>query len=123
MTTHVLKTWPAYFQAIADGAKTFEIRRNDRDYQTGDLLRLVEWDPDTGAATGRELARTVGFVAAGQIFDLALDGHVVMSLLPAAVRCEHCDVLVDATGKCVCVEPCGTAWCWWAENRAKAVQQ
>lgn len=42
-------------------------------------------DPDSGALSGREQIRRVGFVASGQIFDLALGGHVVMSLLsPAA---------------------------------------
>jgi hypothetical protein len=37
---HELKTDPEAFDAVASGAKTFELRRNDRDYQVGDVLVL-----------------------------------------------------------------------------------
>lgn len=43
---HVLKVVPPYFDAIVSGAKTFEVRRNDRGYQCGDVLSLREWHPD-----------------------------------------------------------------------------
>jgi len=42
---HELKTWPEYFQAIKQGRKKFELRRNDRDFLVGDILRLKEYDP------------------------------------------------------------------------------
>lgn len=47
-TTHKLKIWPRMFEAVQRGDKTFEIRKNDRDYQTGDTLVLEEWDPAKG---------------------------------------------------------------------------
>lgn len=67
MTVHRLKTWPGFFTAVRDGDKTFELRRNDRDFQTGDLLLLQEWDPcqGDGAYTGRELTRVCGWIARG----------------------------------------------------------
>lgn len=37
-----LKIDPGAFQAVVDGKKTFEIRYNDRDYKTGDILILCE---------------------------------------------------------------------------------
>lgn len=42
---HELKTLPVYFDAVARGDKTFEVRKNDRDFQTGDTLVLREFDP------------------------------------------------------------------------------
>lgn len=41
-TEHVLKVAEPYFASIVDGSKTFEVRRNDRAYQTGDTLVLLD---------------------------------------------------------------------------------
>lgn len=38
MTTHRLKIFVKYADAIMSGAKTFEIRKNDRDYEVGDSI-------------------------------------------------------------------------------------
>lgn len=46
MTVHKLKLLPEYFDAVANGIKTFEIRKNDRDYKVGDTLHLYEFDPE-----------------------------------------------------------------------------
>lgn len=56
---HELKTWPEYFQAVVSGVKTFEVRKNDRQFSPGDVLVLQEYDPrvlnkDSGTSyTGR----------------------------------------------------------------------
>lgn len=44
--THRLKTHPAAFYAVRDGLKPFEVRRNDRLFQSGDLVELFYWDPN-----------------------------------------------------------------------------
>ena len=43
---HALKILPRYFEAVRNGDKTFELRKNDRNFQTGDYLALNEWDKD-----------------------------------------------------------------------------
>lgn len=45
MTYHDLKLNDAYFEAVAKGLKKFEVRRDDRGFQKGDILRLNRFDP------------------------------------------------------------------------------
>lgn len=40
MTVHTLKLQEPYFTDVAEKKKTFEIRKNDRDYKVGDILLL-----------------------------------------------------------------------------------
>jgi hypothetical protein len=47
MTTHDLKCWTISFQALRNRTKKFEFRKNDRDYNVGDILHQREWNPDT----------------------------------------------------------------------------
>jgi hypothetical protein len=77
MQLHTLKTWPDQFTAVADGSKTFEIRRDDRGFAVGDLLRLAEWDPDTSRVTDRMVLRRVTHLLRG--FGLE-DGYVALGL-------------------------------------------
>ena len=37
---HKIKIWEEYANAVADGRKNFEIRENDREYQTGDIIEF-----------------------------------------------------------------------------------
>lgn len=48
--THELKILPEYFTAVTSGIKRFEIRKNDRGYNVGDILRLNEYE--NGKYTG-----------------------------------------------------------------------
>jgi len=48
---HLLKVIPPYFDSLVAGSKTFEVRRNDRAYQRGDVLRLREWHPHYTTST------------------------------------------------------------------------
>ncbi len=38
-----------------NGEKPFEVRKNDRDFQEGDLVRLREWRPEAKEYTGRSV--------------------------------------------------------------------
>ena len=43
---HQLKTLPVYFDAVERGEKTFEVRRDDRGFQKGDVVRLLKLTSD-----------------------------------------------------------------------------
>lgn len=77
-TTHELKCWPHFFDAVADGRKTFEVRFDDRGFEVGDTLRLREYDVPHGY-TGREVSRAVTFVLYGGAWGVQ-SGHVVLAL-------------------------------------------
>lgn len=79
MATHSLKTWPAYFEAVASGKKKFEVRKNDRDFKTGDELWLEEFNQITGEYTGRTIAMRVTFVLYGGYFGIDKD-YCVLSI-------------------------------------------
>jgi Domain of unknown function (DUF3850) len=62
MTIHVLKSTPPYFQEVIDGAKRFEWRRDDRNFQVGDLLDLREYIAASGTYTGRQAKVMVAYI-------------------------------------------------------------
>ncbi len=62
---HKLKTWRSYYQAIEDGRKRFEIRKNDRAFSVGDKLVLQEWDHVAEAYTGNNITVYVVYLMHG----------------------------------------------------------
>ena len=96
---HELKTDAEVFQAVLDGKKTYEIRKNDRNFQVGDELHLKETvytgeemkARHNGAYpgemipgmpleyTGRCIARYVTHVLRGPIYGLA-SGWCILSI-------------------------------------------
>ena len=61
---HRVKIFPSYFEAQVNNSKNFEIRKNDRNYQVGDLLLLEEYDPTTENYTGREVHCLITYMTA-----------------------------------------------------------
>lgn len=76
MKTHDLKILPEYFEAVTSGMKTFELRKDDRGFATGDHVVLWEWD---GEYTGRSIGFDIGFVLRGYT-DLE-EGYVIFGLV------------------------------------------
>lgn len=76
MNIHNLKCYPEFFSAIRNGWKKFEIRKNDRDYQAGDLLVLQEYHPETKRYTGHLLLRSVMYLTDFE----QKPGYVVLAL-------------------------------------------
>ncbi len=44
MKTHELKLDIKYFDDVKTGKMNFNVRKNDRDFQVGDILELKAWD-------------------------------------------------------------------------------
>jgi hypothetical protein len=85
--THVLKSWPRFFEEVIAGRKTFELRINDRDYRVGDQLLLREWDEQTKEYTGRRTLVEVPYILGTDshcaVSPVAITrGYVVMSVRP-----------------------------------------
>ncbi|GAB4023207.1 hypothetical protein GCM10028808_72940 [Spirosoma migulaei] len=76
---HELKVWAKYFKALDDGTKPFEVRKNDRSFQAGDILFLHEYDPLTDTFGNQYLYREVTYVLHGGEFGIE-SGFVVMGL-------------------------------------------
>ena len=83
---HELKTWPTYFQAVKDGRKRFEVRKDDRGFEVGDDLLLKEFVPadyydpgDKEGYTGEILHRKVSYILKGGEYGIE-KGHVVLGL-------------------------------------------
>lgn len=89
-TVHTLKCWPAYFDAVGSGDKPFEVRRDDRGFQKGDVLVLqrtraerltevdVHWRGHEMVAK-HEMRFVVTYVLTGGQFGIE-PGYVVMGL-------------------------------------------
>lgn len=87
VTVHRLKTWIPYFDAVISGAKPFEVRRDDRGFQRGDRVQLVEVsEPVRGMTpTGREAMYEITYVLTGGQFGIE-PGYVVLGLSSAQLE-------------------------------------
>lgn len=78
--THELRCWPEFFEAIRDGRKRFELRKDDRGFEVGDDLHLREWEPGAGEYTGRHLTVRVTYkMAGGEAWGL-MNGYCILSI-------------------------------------------
>ena len=96
MAEHVLKTLADYWDAVARGEKNFEVRRDDRGFQKGDVLvlRRMEWRErlmgrkelvetrDNLSNARREIRRKVTYVLTGGQLGIE-PGYVVLGLKKA----------------------------------------
>lgn len=75
-TYHSLKCWPENFSPLMSYKKTFEIRKNDRDFRAGDYLLINEYDPNKKLYTGRMEKRKVSYLTDFK----QRKGYIVMGL-------------------------------------------
>jgi hypothetical protein len=59
---HDIKEHAVYFHELWSGARTFEIRRDDRGYDVGHTVKICEWLPEAKIYTGRFVRGTITFL-------------------------------------------------------------
>ncbi len=80
---HCVKCWPPHYSDMVAGRKLFDWRKNDRDYQVGDIVVQQEFLPDPQKYTGEMCAFEVIHMVGGGKFAIPL-GYCIMSVR----RCE-----------------------------------
>ncbi len=73
---HELKSWIEYFTDVRSGAKRFEVRKADRDFQVNDMLLLREYDHEKETYTSRWSLHVITYLVTGvfAIPDVAIFG-------------------------------------------------
>ena len=101
--THYVKSWPEYFDRIACGTMTCDIRKNDRQYERGDIIHYREFVPQTSKYTGKIIIAQIedttdnpiwlqpGFVA----LSIRVIGGSVTRYVPALVGKTDAELEVD----------------------------
>lgn len=77
LTVHTLKLKDIYFQAVVEGKKTFELRYNDRNYQTGDIIALCDIN-EKGHYLGCVVVKQISYVLAD--YEGLKDNWVILGL-------------------------------------------
>jgi hypothetical protein len=95
---HILKCDSPFWGDVARGDKTFEIRKNDRNFRLGDTLCLRDWLPDRGLyrheVTGKQesiVHARVGYICYSGMsgwFGLK-PGYVAMGLTDVRIALNH----------------------------------
>ena len=73
------KCLPEYYQAVRKRTKTFEIRKDDSDYEVGDILELQEWD---GKYTGHKIAREITYILRDAEQYGLREGYCILAIQP-----------------------------------------
>ncbi len=92
MATHKLKTLPESFNPIVLGQKVADFRKDDRNFNVGDILRLREWSKET-SYTNRVVEVEVTHILRGPDFGVP-EGFVMMSFKPGEGG-ERPDAVID----------------------------
>ena len=71
---HHIKLGATFFEEVASGEKTFELRKNDRGYKKGDILEMMEFKD--GKNTGRTVRVLVTYLL--ENYTGLEDGYCIM---------------------------------------------
>lgn len=95
MAEHAIKIKEVYFKAVLSGKKTFEIRKNDRNYQVGDIIHFVPVDDECGMIIPHDPnAYKITYVFHGGEYGLE-EGYCVFGITPEAHEKEIRAKIID----------------------------
>lgn len=75
---HELKITPEYFSAVSSGEKNFEVRRDDRAYAVGDILKLKEYKGHS--FTGNEVTVGISYILRDRNY--CKEGFCILGIKP-----------------------------------------
>ena len=78
MTYHELKTINPFFEDVWNGYKDFEVRKNDRNFQVGDRVKLIEFG-ELKHNNPRYIFKDIKYILKGGQYGLSED-YVVLGL-------------------------------------------
>lgn len=81
---HEVHLGTGFFGEALTNRKTFEIRKNDRDYRVGDLLKMKEYA--NGEETGREIIKYISFILEEN--GPLMEGYCILATVPVNENCE-----------------------------------
>lgn len=76
---HFLKCWPEQFDAIVEGAKTFDVRINDRPFALGDVVVMLGYYPNEKYYSNRSVPKIITYILDGGQFGVK-EGYCVLGL-------------------------------------------
>ena len=79
-TEHTIKCVNPHFDAMWRGLKTFDMRKNDRFYESGDILKQREYSAKTDTYSGRVIVATVLHVTYPADYDVIPYEYCIMSV-------------------------------------------
>lgn len=75
-TVHQIRLAKMYFDDVASGKKSFELRKNDRDYKVGHILELLEFD--NGKYVGRTIKAEIVYML--EDYTGLTDGYCILGI-------------------------------------------
>jgi hypothetical protein len=80
MKTHHLKCYPDIFEVMFKEEKSFDIRKNDRNFEVGDQIILYEYDPIEKQYLSRHKHGLITFIMKDPNPFIDLGDKVILSL-------------------------------------------
>jgi hypothetical protein len=76
---HRLKTLPEFWDAVNDGLKTFEVRKDDRQFKVGEIVELYRYEGQEDWDAREFMQFRIRYILRGGQFGIE-PGYVVLQL-------------------------------------------